>query len=120
MNALPLMESIGTVAALGAGGGGGFFMVKWLFEYFAGRHDAREQRIDGGTDKLIERLERRVEALTARLDKVESDLSDCKRKHAESDAEVLRLKAIIDGKGEIAQRAAQVVAADRVEGQGKV
>lgn len=112
---IALAQGIGAFAAMGVGGGGGFFAVKWFVEWMSGRMDKREARIDGGTDKLIEALERRVEALTARLDQVETDLADCKRKHAESDAEVLRLKAIIDGKGEIAQRAQAIVAADRAE-----
>ncbi len=113
----PTIQSIGALAAAGGGIGGGFYAVKWAFEWVAGRMDKRADRVDASTDKLIARLEKQVEALTDRLDQVENELRDCTRKHAESDAKVLRLEAIIDGKGEIAQRAAMVAAADRMEGR---
>lgn len=118
MNAMPLIEQVGALAAMGGGAGGGFLAVKWLIEWMAGRLDKREARIDAGTDKLIQGLERQIEGLTRRLEAVEKSLADCQVKHAESEAEVLKLKAIIDGKGEIAQRAALVAAADRL-GQRK-
>lgn len=114
MSAAPLLEQIGVFAGAGAGAGGGFFMVKWAVEWVAGRLDKREARLDASTDKLIAAQDRRIDALTTRLDAVERLLADCQRKHAESEATVLRLQAIIDGKGEIAQRAQAIVAADRL------
>ncbi|WP_416463180.1 hypothetical protein [Sphingomonas sp. VDB2] len=107
-------EQIGAVATLGASGGGGFFAVKWFAEWMAGRLDKREARLDDAATKLISGLEHRIETLTNRLDAVETMLAECQKMHAKSDAEVMKLRAIVDGKGEIAQRAQQVVAADRL------
>ena len=108
-----------TTFGLGLGGGAGFFFIKWLFEYLGGRMDKRADRIDAGTDKLIENLQKQVEDLLARekvrevrLAKVEDDLADCKRRHAESDAEVMRLKAIMQGRGEVRDRVQSIVAAE--------
>lgn len=114
MKAATVIEQAGAFVVMGGGAGGGFLAVKWLIEWVAGRLDKREARIDAGTDKLIQALERQVDALSKRLEAVESSLADCQLKHAESEATVLRLQAIIDGKGEIAQRAQAIVAADRL------
>lgn len=109
------LEQLGGVAALGGGAGGGFFAVKWFVEWLAGRLDKREARIDAGADKLIAGLERRLATLTDRLDKVENLLAECKSMHAKSEAEVLRLTALVEAQGEIRQRAQQVASADRLE-----
>lgn len=116
-----------TTFGLGAGGGIGFFFVKWLFEYLGGRMDKRADRLDAGTDKLIGLLQDQVASLIergarleARLEKVEGDLAECKARHAESDAEVMRLKAIMQGRGELRERAATIVAAEKlVERRGE-
>lgn len=116
-----------TTFGLGAGGGIGFFFVKWLFEWFGGRMDKRADRLDAGTDKLIGLLQDQVASLIergarleARLEKVEGDLAECKKRHAESDAEVMRLKAIMQGRGELRERAATIVAAEKlVERRGE-
>lgn len=112
-------EQFGSVAALGGGAGGGFFIVKWFVEMIAGRLDKREARLDAGADKLIGALEKRIETLTVRLDAVEHLLADCQRMHSKSEAEVLRLTALVEAQGEIRQRAAAVVAADRLDQAAK-
>lgn len=94
-------------------------MVKWFAEWVAGRQDKREARLDATSDKLIASLETRLDTLTERLDAVERLLADCQKQHAKSEAEVLRLTAIVDAQGEIRQRAAAVVAADRLAQQGE-
>lgn len=111
------VEQLGGVAALGGSAGGGFFIVKWFVEWIAGRLDKREARLDAGADKLIGALEKRIETLTSRLDAVEHMLADCQRMHSKSEAEVLRLTALVEAQGEIRQRAAGVVALDRLEQQ---
>lgn len=118
MTPFSFAEQLGGVAALGGGAGGGFFMVKWFAEWVAGRQDKREARLDATSDKLIASLEARLETLTTRLDVVETMLAECQKQHAKSDAEVMRLSAIVDAQGEIRQRAAAVVAADRLAQQG--
>ena len=115
MTPFSFAEQLGSVAALGGGAGGGFFVVKWFVEWIAGRLDKREARIDAGSDRLIAGLENRIETLTMRLDAVERMLADCQKMHAKSEAEVLRLSALVEAQGEIRQRVQQVVAADRLE-----
>ena len=87
--------------------------------------DKRADRIDAGTDKLIKNLQEQVDALLERervreerLAKVEDDLAECKRRHAESEAEVMRLKAVIQGRGEVRDRVATIVAAERLADKG--
>jgi hypothetical protein len=113
----PAVETIGLFAGAGASVGGGFYFIKWLFEYFGRRMDRRADRIDVGTDRLIARLETTVEALLTRVDRLEADLADCKAKHSESDAKVLKLEALLEAKGEIAQRVQTHLSADRMEGE---
>lgn len=106
--------------ALGAGGGGGFFAIKWLFEWVAGRLDRREAHLDASTAKLIQGLEHRLKSVTDRLDEVERLLRECQKMHATSEAQVLRLEAIIQGQGEMRQAAAGVVALDRLSDMKEV
>jgi uncharacterized protein YPO0396 len=62
-----------------------------------------DDRIDAGTQRLIQNLEKRLDAVTERLDQAEDDLAECKRLHAASDAEVMRLKATLQGYGDARQ-----------------
>lgn len=111
------MDNIFTVATttlgLGAGGGAGFFFVRWLFEFLGGRMDKRADRIDAGTDKLISLMQAEMKRLSERVDGLEEDLRDCKRRHAESDAEVMRLKAILQGYGEAREKAQLIVSSEK-------
>ncbi|WP_221537798.1 hypothetical protein [Qipengyuania huizhouensis] len=112
----------GTATAVTTGGGVGYFFVRWLFEYLGGRMDKKADRIDAGMDKLIARMETQIEGLIARgadlekrLEKVEGDLAECKHKHAESEAEVARLKAAMQGYGEAREKAQLILASERRE-----
>lgn len=114
----------GTATAITTGGGVGYFFVKWLFEYLGGRMDKRADRIDAGMDKLITRMETQIEGLIERgkdleerLARVEGDLAECKSKHAESEAEVARLKAAMQGYGEARDKAQLIIAAERAGGK---
>lgn len=104
---------------LGAGAGGGFFAIRWLLEYFAGRLDKRTIQIDQATERLIQSLEDRIIGLVERLAKIESDLDECKHRHAESDAKVLKLEAILSAMGDARQHAALIVASERTEKKGE-
>lgn len=114
MNTTPYIEHVAAFAGAGGGAGIGFFAIKWFAEWFSGRSDKREARLDATSDKLNDLLERRIETLTDRLDTIESLLADCQRMHAKSEADVMRLTAIVEAQGEIRQRAAGVVALDRL------
>lgn len=113
--ALSYVEQLSGIAALGGSAGGGFFAVKWAFEWVAGQRDKRQDRLEARADKLIESLEKRIETLTERIDTVEHLLADCQRLHSKAEADVLRLTALVEAQGEIRQRAAGVVALDRLQ-----
>ena len=110
-------ELVALWGASGVGAGGGFFIIKWLFEYVGGRMDKRAAALDQGTQLLIEGLEKRLDTVTERLDRVERDLADCRYKHAESEAEVLRLKAMMQGAGDAREHAALIIAAEKQAGK---
>lgn len=112
----------GTATAVTTGGGVGYFFVRWLFEYLGGRMDKRADRIDAGMDKLLAHLQSQIdsereqrEKLEKRLAKVEGDLAECKHKHAESEAEVARLKAAMQGYGDAREKAQLILASERRE-----
>lgn len=105
----------------GMGAGLGFFAVRWVAIFVAGRWDKKEAQIDAGTRRLIEQLEHQIDALTKReesreqrLSRFENDLADCKRLHAESEAEVMRLKAMLQGYGDARQIQQVKRAADKI------
>lgn len=103
------LSNVPAWASFGVGAGGGFVAFKFFLEWIAGRMDKRSDAIDAGTQRLIDGLEKRLTAVTERLDLVEKELADCKRRHAESEAEVLRLKAIMQGQGDARQHAQLIV-----------
>lgn len=90
-----LLEVAASATGVGVSGGAGFFALKWVFEYFGGRMDKRAAALDAGTDRLLARLEKRVDELTKRVQTVEKELADCQSKHAESEAKAARLEALI-------------------------
>lgn len=107
-------EAIAPWASFGAGAGAGFVMLKWFLDWLGGRMDKRADAYERATQRLMEGLERRVEGLTNRLERVESELAECQRKHAISDAEVMRLKALLQGYGDARQKVAVEDASEKV------
>lgn len=89
------LDHLASATGFGISGGAGFFTLKWVFEYFGGRMDKRAAALDAGTQRLMERLEARVDELTKRVTTVERELADCQSKHAESEAKAARLEALI-------------------------
>ena len=116
-----LVEAIPAMTGAGIGLGGGFFIVKFLFEWAGGRVDKREaasiataERLDAATYKLIQTLEGRLNEQDARLNRVEGELIQCRAQHAQCELELGRLRAIVQGLGDVRQTAATIVAAERV------
>lgn len=115
---------------LGAGltAGGGFAAVKWCLEFFAGRLDKRAAALDGDTRFLFEGLKAQVTLLTDRIVSAESDLRACQERHSESEAreldlqrrlaaseaEIARLKAMMQGYGDARDRVQVEQAASRL------
>lgn len=117
MNIVPLVpiEQAGFGASLGAG----FFVAKWFVEWLSRRLDKREERLDARGEKLLDSLVERVTNLEARNTQLESYLADCQKKHAESEAERMKLNAILEAKGIINQKAQMAIAAER-HAQGEI
>lgn len=104
------------IASGTAGGSFGlvFVAVRWSANFIAGRMDRKEAHLDAGTQRMIDRLERQVEALIERMTRIDEDLAECKRMHAESEADRMRLRAMLQGYGDARQVAQLKVAADKV------
>lgn len=122
---MPSLETIaqttGAWTAAGVGAGGGFMLIRWLLDFIGARADKREaaqvasaERLETSTYKLIDNLESRLNSLTMRLDNVESELVQCRAQHAQCEAELSRLRAVVQGLGDAKQKAAVIVAGERV------
>ncbi len=105
----------------GAGAGGGYFVVLKFFEWLGGRVDKREAaveassiRLDTAMHKLLKNLEDRMQALTGRLDVVEHELTECRAQHAKCEAELSRLRGMMQGFGDVKQQAQVYIAAERL------
>lgn len=113
----------GGVVEWGAGGlsvGLGIYLarlvgsgIRWLWESVTGRLDKQQQHNDEVAQRQFERLEGEIEKLTVRVTKAETALLECTKKHAESEAHVLRLEAMLQGYGDARQHAALIVAAEK-------
>lgn len=115
-----LLESGLGWLSVGAGGGASFLTLKYLIDWFSGRVDKREatldagvQRLDLATQRLIENLQKRLDDVTDRMSVVEHELAECRTQHAEAKAEVMSLRAMVQGFGDARQQAANTVAAER-------
>ena len=77
---------------VGAGGalGVGYAFAKWIIEYIGGRMDKRADRLDAGTQVLIDQLRseldrmgERLETADSRLDRAFNEISDLRDELAE-------------------------------------
>lgn len=105
---------------VGAGFSFGFVVVRWAANFIAGRIDRSQERLDEGTQQLIKHLREQVTILVGDCRELrewrtqaEGALRECERRHAESEAEVMRLKAAMQGYGNARQVAQLQVAADK-------
>lgn len=97
----------------GIGAGFGFFLVRWIAVFVAGRWDKKEAQIDAATQLLIQQLQEQVSGLFQRIGHIDTELAECKRMHAESEAARLRLEGLMQGLGDARQQAALMVAEER-------
>ncbi|KPH66963.1 hypothetical protein ADT71_03605 [Novosphingobium sp. ST904] len=109
-----ILEAFGGWAAGGFGAGGGFFAVKWLLEFIAGRTDAREAALDQDTRFVIENLKAEVARLFDRVTTLETEVAECRQAHANAEAKVIQLLAQRQGLGEAREHAQLIVSAERV------
>lgn len=95
---------------------------RWLIVYFTGRHDKMQDHLDEGNRALIADLRKEVDRLKLDrevdrkdIESMREELKECNRKHAQSEAEVMQLKAQMQGYGDARQDAARIVAAEKRE-----
>lgn len=108
--------------SMGLGMGGAFLIVRWLATFLAGRIDKKEAHIDAGLKSLVDglkdeiaRLSDECRALRKQVSEHGRELAECRRKHAESEAEVMQLKAQMQGYGKAREDAALIVASERAK-----
>lgn len=111
-------ELLAASGSAGAGFGFMFLVIRWLANFIAGRMDKKEEHLDAATKRLFDGMEQQIEGLRSeckdlreRVSEHGRELADCRRKHAESEAEVMQLKALLQGQGD-ARQIAQLIIAD--------
>lgn len=102
-------EAILDFVAMGGGASFGFFVVRWLLSFIAGRVDKREAQIDAGTKSLIQLLQNQVNELASQVTKFRADLDECKRQHDEARREVMELRGLLQGIGDAREHAQLIV-----------
>lgn len=113
-----------TMLAYGGGTGVGIAVglqfVKWLLTFLTGRMDRQQEHLDESMRGLIDGLRAEIDRM--KLDAVQdrkeiaecrADLRRCERKHADSEATVARLEALMQGMGDARQHAQLIIAEDK-------
>ncbi|MEO1908804.1 MAG: hypothetical protein ABGX08_17455 [Citromicrobium sp.] len=119
MGETSLVDLLAGGATMGGSLGITLFFLKWAAEFVSKRADKQAERNDAGTRELIERLNAEVERLANDCAELREGLRACERKHLESDAEVMRLKAMLQGFGEARDKASLIVAAEKLQQKDK-
>lgn len=129
------LSNAATWVGTGAGAGAGFFFVRWLAVFISGRWDKKEEQIDAATQQIITQLREENQRLaesekqtrqemgemrkefSERFNSLEEQLRHCERRHAEGEAEIMRMKATMQGYGEAREKAALIVAQEKRNGK---
>lgn len=106
-----------------------FGLAAWWVRGMADRRRAANEGVgveSAATKVLFDQLQAEIERLTKRIEKqderiaaLEIEVHEERIARAKAEAEILRLNAFNAVQGEVRQRAAQVVAAERIEGREK-
>lgn len=113
--------ALSTLAYSGVAGfglGTAFLFVRWAAHFIAGRIDAKEDRLDAGMGVLLAGLRDELDRVKKDCSEFRDALRKCEEKHAESAAEVMQLKAMLQGYGDARQIAQLKVAADKQNEKG--
>lgn len=113
-----------TMLAYGGGTGVGIAVglqfMKWLLMFFAGRLDKQQEHLDAGMQALLAGLRTEIDRMKAEAiqDRKETaaireELRECEKKHADSEAKVTRLEAMMQGIGDGRQVAQLIIAAEK-------
>lgn len=118
----------GDVAQVAAGGfsvGGGLYAVRWLILWLTGRadrvaavNDQQRAELDQSWKSYRLMLEARLEKQDERIDRLEREVEDCHASKRETEAQLARLQAYVDGEGQARQLGAVIAAHDRRLGSG--
>lgn len=110
-------EDLGQIAlqglSMGGGFGGAFFALRWFALFIADRKDKREEQLDADTRFVVEQLKDQVTSLMEKVRRMDEELDECRRGHAERDAEIMQLRAMMQGYGDARQEAARIVAMEK-------
>lgn len=128
MTATESAVDLGTIAAWGTGGfsaGAGLYLFRWFFEWLGGRVDKKEEAVAAGQARndavnqhLIETMQGQMVGMREEIDKLWLELSHCREEHAVAKAEVMQLRAMVQGYGSVREEAARIIAADHADRKG--
>lgn len=120
MNELPISDLLVATTSGGLSIGVGIYLartlgrgVSWLLVFVTGRQDKRQATIDEAQSELIQTLRNDVAELRERVTGTERQLRECERKHAESEAKVMKLEALLAGLGDARQHAQLIVSEEK-------
>jgi len=113
----------GDVAQVAAGGfsvGSGIYMARWLIIWLTGRadrvatvNDQQRAELDQSWKSYRLVLEARLEKQDERIDKLEMEVEECHASKRDTQAELAKLQAYVDGEGQARQLGAVIAAHDR-------
>jgi hypothetical protein len=120
----------GSLAQVATGGlsiGGGLYGMRWLILWLTGRADRRElvveaerAELDQGWKSYRLVLEARLEKQDARIERLEAEVEECHVAKRQTEAQLTRLQAYVDGEGQARQVGAAVAAYDRLVDRKKM
>ena len=107
----------------GTGGGiiGGMQFCKWLLGFRASRLDTQQKHVDDSMSALMAHMNDEINRLKedrvkdrADLNEMREQLKECERQHAEARAEVMELRAMMQGYGNIRNETQKLIAAEKI------
>jgi predicted nucleic acid-binding Zn-ribbon protein len=116
-----LVEGMAKVTAGGFSLGTGLYIARWLLNWLTGRadriatvNDQQRAELDQSWKGYRLTLEARLEKSDERIDRLEKEVEDCHSSKRETEAQLARLQAYVDGEGQARQTGAAVAAYDRL------
>ena len=126
MDEVSLAEGVAKVAAGGVGAGGGLYFVRWLILWLGGvterraaANDVQRAELDQSWKGYRLTLEARLEKSDERVDRLEREVEECHASKRDTEAQLARLQAYVDGEGQARQMGAVVAAHDRLIDRGR-
>jgi len=114
----------GDVAQVAAGGfslGTGLYIARWLLNWLTGRadriataNDQQRAELDQSWKGYRLTLEARLEKSDERIDRLEREVEECHASKRDTEAQLARLQAYVEGEGQARQTGAAVAAYDRL------